>query len=294
LKKQGFFLVLYKIAQKTLAGSNLGKYHFLKSLESYVISNAKSTFVSIQGNKMYLDRKDSLDLSLHGSYETLETEFVKQEVKKGDVVVDIGANIGYYSLILAKIVCNTGKVFAFEPAPDNYSILKKNVEINNYKNVVLENFAISDTNGEIELYLSEESMGWHRIYPSKYCGENHIKVKTITLDDYFRNNSFKDKISFIKMDVEGAELGILKGMTSILTNNKKLTLLLEFVPKYIRESGSNPQELLDILQKHKFEIFIIDEDSDQIQLVDDLHILIGKCDTTNDVPQRINLICKRN
>ena len=293
MKKQIFFLALYKIAQKTLKGSNLGKYPFMKSLESFVISNAKANFVIIQGHKMYLDPKDSLDLSLHGYYEKLETEFVKREVKKGDVVIDIGANIGYYSLILAKIVGDKGKVFAFEPAPDNYSLLKKNIEINDYKNVVLENLAISDKNGNIELYLSQESMGWHRIYPSKYCGENHIKVKTITLDDYFRDISFKDKISFVKMDVEGAELGILRGMASILKNNKKLTLLVEFVPQYIRESGSNPQELLDILKKQMFEISVIEEDSDKIQLVDNLDILLEKCDRTDDLPQRINLICKK-
>lgn len=294
MKKQTFFLALYKIAQKTLAGSTLGKYPFMKSLESFVISHAKANFVIIEGHKMYLDPKDSLDLSLHGSYETLETEFVKSEVTKGDVVIDIGANIGYYSLILAKIVGDKGKVFAFEPAPDNFSLLKKNIEINDYKNVVLENLAISDKNGNIELYLSQESMGWHRIYPSKYCGENHVKVKMVTLDDYFKEISLKDKISFVKMDVEGAELGVLRGMTSILKNNKRLTLLLEFVPHYIREFGSNPKELLDILKEQRFEIFVIDEKSDKVQIVDNLDILLEKCDRTEDLPQRINLICKRN
>jgi FkbM family methyltransferase len=293
LKKQIFFLALYKIAQKTLKGSNLGKYAFVKSLESFVISKAKSNFVIIHGNKMYLDQKDSLDLSLHGSYETLETEFVKNEVKKNDIVIDIGANIGYYSLILAKIVGDKGKVFAFEPAPDNYSLLKKNIEINNYKNVVLENLAISDKNGSIELYLSQESMGWHRIYPSKYCGENHVKVKMVTLDDYFKENTLRDKISFVKMDVEGAELGILRGMTSILENNKKLTLLLEFVPHYIREFGSDPKELLNILKKQSFEISVIEEKSNEVKPVDNLDFLLEQCDRNDDLPQRINLICKR-
>jgi len=293
LKKNQFFKYIYKFAQETLGGRNIGKYPFMKSLENFVISNAKTDFVNIDGHKMYLDSKDSLNLSIQDSYEKLESDLVKQEVKNEDVVLDVGANIGYYTLLLAKLVGTKGKVFAFEPAPDNFFLLEKNISLNGYKNVVLENLALSNSNGHVDLYLSDESMGWHRIYPSKFCSNNHVKVEMIRLDDYFKNENIRDTISFIKMDVEGAEFGVLKGMTTILKNNKKLTLLLEFVPHYIREFGSNPKDLLNFLDEQGFEIFVIEEKSEQIKLVDNFDILLEKNDICNDLPQRTNLLCKR-
>ncbi len=102
-----------------------------------MVSFLKSNFAEVQGQKMFLDKKDVLGLSINGVYEPLETKLVRKEVKKSDVVLDIGANIGYYTLILAKLVGKKGRVFAFEPDPTNFALLKKNISINGYKNVIL-------------------------------------------------------------------------------------------------------------------------------------------------------------
>ena len=81
---------------------------------------------------MYLDSKDSNKLSFNEVYEYLVTELVQKEVKMGNVVLDIGAHIGYYALMFAKLVGPHGKVFAFEPEPGNFAILEKNVRVNDY------------------------------------------------------------------------------------------------------------------------------------------------------------------
>ena len=115
---------------------------------------------------MFLDSVDSLRLSFNGVYEPCETEFVMNEIKKGDVVLDIGANIGYYTLIFARLVGEEGKVFAFEPDPENFALLKKNVEINGYHNVVLVQKAISNKTGKIRLFKFDDFKAGHRIHDS--------------------------------------------------------------------------------------------------------------------------------
>lgn len=129
-------LSVYKEGVKILSGHRIRNFYPVKVINSFIISHLKSNFAEVQGHKMFLDSKDSLRLSIHGIYEPLETELAKKEVKKGNVVLDIGANIGYYTLIFAKLVGEDGKVFAFEPDPTNFALLKKNVEMNGYKNVM--------------------------------------------------------------------------------------------------------------------------------------------------------------
>jgi len=197
-------LAMYKKGIKILSGHGIENFYSVKVAHNFVISHLKSTFAEVDGHKMFLDSKDSLNLSINGVYEPFETELVKKEIKKGDVVLDIGANIGYYTLIYAKLVGEEGKVFAFEPDPDNFALLKKNVEINGYRNVILAQKAVSNKTGKIRLYLSEVNKGDHRIYDS-HDGRKSIEIETIRLDDYFKN--YNVRIDFIKMDVQGAEGG---------------------------------------------------------------------------------------
>ena len=114
-----------------------------RSYINTIESSLKSDFVEFFGGKMYLDSNDSMGLSIRGVYGPASTRAVLENVKIGNVVVDLGANIGYYSLILAKLVGNEGKVFSFVPVPKNFSELEKNIKLNNYSNVIAENIAIS-------------------------------------------------------------------------------------------------------------------------------------------------------
>jgi len=242
------FLSLYNFGMTNLKGKGLRKYPLMKQLKKYVLQKAKSDFAVVDGNKMYLGQ-DDLRLSINGVYEPLATEWVKKNVKKGDTVVDVGANIGYYTLVLAKLVGEQGRVFAFEPDSTNYKLLRKNIEINNYKNIHTENYAIADYEGHAKLFLSKTQMGMHRIYPSKYCSEHYLNVKTRSLDSYFIRET-KKAISFVKIDVEGSEFKVINGMKDIL-KNPGLKMLLEFVPFDIRECGDDPSKLVSMLDEFK-------------------------------------------
>jgi len=110
------------------------------------------------------DRMISATLQRDHIWEAYETQLTLRHLQRGDVYVDVGANIGYYTLVAAQRVGVTGKVIAYEPDPDNFALLKANVERNNLSNVTLFPFALHDTGGEGQLFLSGDNFGDHRIY----------------------------------------------------------------------------------------------------------------------------------
>lgn len=260
-----FLLKKYLAVANKLSGHGLvKKIKPLLSLNRFIVSRLKLSYVEIQGHKMFLHPKTTLDYTLEKDHEPFETEIIEKHVKPGDVVVDVGANIGYYTLIFARLVGKEGRVFAFEPDPDNFALLKKNVEVNGYKNVIIEQKAVSDKSGQIKLYLNPENVGMHRIYRSNYAHES-IQVESITLDDYF--NNFDRKIDLVKMDIEGAEISAFKGMRSLAQNNPDLKIVTEFVPAFISEFNYKSEDFLELLAQSGFILYEIDSDEKKVKKV---------------------------
>ena len=253
----------YKIIKRVLAGRGLTKFSFIRGIKNYALEYFKTELVFVQGNKMYLDKEDCLQLSVNEIIEPVETELFKNKIKNGDIVVDIGANIVYFTLLMAKLVGNNGKTFSFEPEPKNFTILSKNVIINNYKNVVLEKKGVSDYNGTSKFFLSSENTGMHSLHKVDNKGKE-IDIDVIKLDDYFIIEGLVDRISMIKIDVEGAELQVLNGMTKILKNGK-LKLLIEFIPEHLEKHGTNPSDILKILEDNNFKLYHINEKTKKLE-----------------------------
>ena len=232
------------------------------------------------GITMYLNPNDkavSYFLSKEMVWEPFETEIMKNFFKSNTVFADIGAHIGYYSLLCASIA-KQGKVFSFEPVKENFEILKKNVGVNNFKNIIISDSAISDTDSPKILYLSNENnTGDNRFFSDNFreIPENRLelKVKCITLDQFLVN--YKIKPNIIKMDIQGAELHALKGMKKTLDEITKLVIFTEFWPRGIVANGGSPISFLDLLSHHGFEIYEIDSVQKKIlkkstkQLVDE-------------------------
>ena len=258
------YMVFKKISSKIFkksvtgfAGHGIGNNKVVSSVFNYLKSNLKNDFVEIDGNKLFLDKNDSLNLSINGIYEEFETDLVKKEIHKGDVVIDIGANIGYYTIMFAKLVGDSGKVIAFEPDPTNYELLKKNIEINGFTNVILEQKALSDNPGKMMLSLNNENTAGHHLDFKNENSINSIEVDVLSLDDYF---SYKNiKINFIKMDVEGAESNVIKGMSNILKTSKNLKMIVEYNPFAIKQLGLTPENYLELLIKNEFLLYDVDE-----------------------------------
>lgn len=263
-------LASYKAANSVLGGYGIGKFYPIRIGYQFVLERLQSNFAMVLGHKMFLDSKDPLQLSINGIYEEFETSLVNKEIKQGDVVLDIGAHIGYYTLIFAKLVGKKGRVYAFEPDPTNFALLKQNVEINGYKNVILVQKAVSNKNGKLELFLGEVNTADHRIYNS-HDARKFIKIESIKLDDYFKD--YKGKISFVKIDIQGAEKVAVLGMSELLKKNKSIKIITEFWPIGLKRYGIEPKEYLQLLLKHGFNLYEIIDKQGKIKLTNPKELL---------------------
>lgn len=230
--------------------------------------------LEIQGSKMYINIKetDPIMRQTFQSYasglihEEVTTKLFKEIIKKGDTVIDLGANIGYFTLLASKLVGANGKVFAFEPAPKNFEYLIKNIELNDYKNIVAIQKAVSNHNGKTKLYLSPYDSGHHTInrsdgieaYRLGRAGDVvSIDIETVTLDDYLKDKGYK--VDVMKIDIEGAEPLAFDGMRKTLSKNQNIKIFLEFFPLLIEKMGNSPKEFIELLLKN-FNIFVIGHD----------------------------------
>jgi len=252
---------LYKNTYDFSINRNLGRYAIVRYAHKLLQSKLKSDFVEFDGNKMFLDPNDSLQMSCFGSFEPFETEVVKKLIKIGNNVLDIGANIGYFSLLFAKLVGNNGRVYAFEPEPENFRILKKNLEINHYNNTMAIQKAISDKNHTVKLFLNEINTGNHSIYKSSETSA-FIDIESIKLDDF--SDIQNKRIDFIKIDIEGAEIDAFKGMKNVLQKNSQVTILSEFNLYLLNKFNKKPREYVKILNDLGFEIFLLDSKKKKI------------------------------
>lgn len=254
---------IHSFLKKTLGGFGLEHLFPINIFYKLLVKSIKSDYAVVCGHKMFLDSQDSLNLSVNGIYEPTETELINREIRPGDVVLDIGANIGYYTLQMAKLVGSSGKVYAFEPDPTNFEILLKNISLNEYNNIVPINKAVSDKTGDALLFLNEENKGDHRLYSSQ-DSRSSKKVKTISIDDYFSKK--KIKISFIKMDIQGSEVKAFNGMKKIISQNKKLKIISEFWPEGISMAGDNSKKYFNSLLQKGFLIKEISETKKSIEI----------------------------
>ena len=201
----------------------------------------------VQNSKMLLEPKSGgihMDLFLNGIRESICTQILQDILEPDMVVVDIGANIGYYALMEAREV---KKVYAIEPEPKNYEALLVNIQLNKYTNVEAHNLAIGDRNGKVLFDLANIS-NWHRVSCNNTEG-NTIEVPMATLDTFLKDK----EVHLIRMDVEGYELNILKGAKEILERHP-LHLFLEVHRDYLKEYRGSTEELLELLDIHGFTI----------------------------------------
>jgi len=278
-------------------GYGFGKNPFVRRILKKTKIVLKPEFTIIDGQKIFLDRWDSLDLLENRVYGELDTKIVKKIVKSGDVVLDLGANIGYFTILFAKIVGENGKVVAFEPESKNFQILKKNISENGYNNVILENKAVSEKNGSTVLFTGTKSSGANRIYEPKKAQEWRKKekqqefekneIETVSIDK-FLNEKEIEKVNFIKIDIEGGEFFALKGMKNIL-KNPDLKIFMEWDRPALEDSGIKPIEVLELLKQENFIIYYVHDIKNKLELADEKKLLTSE---TYKI-KTINLLCTK-
>jgi FkbM family methyltransferase len=240
------------------------------------------------GHTVHMNPSDfgvSFELQSTGEYEGASMDYVRRTLQPGMVFVDVGANIGLFTLTAARQIGANGRVFAFEPGNDNCALLRKNVEVNNYTgNVTVIEKAVSNKSGTCTLFKSEFNPADHRIYEVSKDRKS-MEIECIALDDYFKPGN---RIDMIKMDIEGAEELAIKGMERILTETKKLQLVVECWPSMLAKAGTDPVALFTSLQNKGFSLSVIDDAAKTITPMDAAKAVQFSWD--NDVA---NILCVR-
>jgi FkbM family methyltransferase len=196
-------------------------------------------------------------------------------------VLDIGANVGKVTLILAKQVGDTGKVYSFEPEQNNFDLLKKNIEINNLKNVIPLRYAVTDKNEKTLLKVSG-ACTTHQICTD--TDEATQEIETISLDEYFKDQ----RIDFMKIDAEGSEPKIINGMKGIVKNNPNLKFITEYEVRVMTALKVDRVKYTDDLISLGYEIF---ETRDGVkELIPTSSAKLANYYNTNS-PYRTNLFC---
>jgi len=255
----------------------------------FVFTPASRSTSFVHGVELRFDPAD-VDAGpfLLGSYEEGTSRLFEQLLEPGMVVVDVGAHVGYYTLLAARRVGPNGKVYAFEPHPRNFALLKRNCELNGFRNVIALPMAVSSHSGYSRLYLSHRARtGLHSLYPNRYASHRTVVVESTTLDGFFEKQGWP-RLDLLKMDIEGAELAALEGSKQLLQRMPTLKWIVEFFPATLDAAGVVPADFLDTLLSLDFSIDVIDEDLGITPL--DVPQLIKRLSAG---PLAVNLLCQR-
>jgi FkbM family methyltransferase len=194
--------------------------------------------------------------------------FLDRHIEPGMVILDIGANVGFYSLLFAQKVGPQGKVYAFEPDPLSRQILEDRRRAAGATNLQVAPIALGEHEGKVILYCNPTNRADNRIHDSLQApGVEAIEVRMTPLDT-FRSQNGIDRIDALKMDVQGAEVAVLRGMRQIMRETPPRWMFLEFEPELLRGAGSSPEELWALLDEYGYEAFSVGEDGQAAPVTD--------------------------
>ena len=188
------------------------------------------------------------------NYEDENFSFLQKVAKPGHVVIDIGAHLGLFSVRAAQLVGDNGKVFAFEPAPSTFLLLKKTIQINKVGTIVVPvQAAVADQKGKTKFFVSD-TIGDVANSLVDYDDNIHhgYDVEVICCDDFVRDNNIK--VNFLKIDAEGAELHVLKGAVRILKEHRPYCILAMH-PDSILKFGDSNTKIWDYLLDLPYTIY---------------------------------------
>lgn len=203
-----------------------------------------------------IEHRHYLAALVRGQMEPGTLRVFRRLVPRGGVVVDVGAYLGVFTLVAARLVGDNGKVLALEVDPRSLPFLKQNIDQNGFvgRTQIIE-VAASDTCGTAVFFLNEGGGSASSLVRPR-SGYQKIQVPTARLDDLTAN---LPRVDVMKIDVEGAEVRVLRGAKRLLSRNSDISIICEVNPSALEAGGSSPQELIGVLKEFGFEVFQIDE-----------------------------------
>jgi FkbM family methyltransferase len=234
------------------------------------------------GDYVYqFDLSDTLQRQMYfGLYDQAEIALMCSILSPGDVFFDIGANVGYYSLVASQIVGASGQIHAFEPIPDNVTRLRSAVQRNEVKNVTINQMAVGESEGVLDLYIGNESLGNSGWASVVFSGRRPdvVTVPQATMDNYISEHGIKS-IRLVKLDIEGAEPEAICGMRSVLKSSNAPDILCEVNPWLLERRGLDSRAITLPLAEHGYRLFSVNrsgqEELDPSSLVTSLTNFYG-------------------
>jgi FkbM family methyltransferase len=216
---------------------------------------------------VYFDYFNFLD------HEPLTSKVFKSLLKPGDTVVDVGANIGHYTLLAASVVGPLGHIHAIECSPETLALLSSNVQKNKLQNVVIHPFAAASQRGTLSLNVTAIGLSWfnpHANWPTVSGSGTSVEVQAVPVDEIV-----SPPVNLVKIDAEGVDLDALKGMKSILSESPRVSVIVEWAPPLLAETGKDPMEIIQWLKDAGFsKIAVINEISKKQQSLEDVVALV--------------------
>jgi FkbM family methyltransferase len=271
---------------KPFIGSGIGNIPFVakayRNLTPYLIGGKKGIIdfgdfkMQIPGNRV----NDVITLFIaNGKYEPATTRAFREILKEGDTVVDVGANIGYFSLLSSRLVGGKGCVIAFEPEPHNIESFRRNVTLNRFTNTGVNTFAIGNYNGESEFHISTNDPAHSLVKAKVHSSSIVVKVRKLDVFEIAKAN-------LIKTDTEGNELAVLRGAEKLIKRSPDIKLIIEVNPDLI-----NVKELWDLVKSLGMNMFYI---------LNDCKDTITQCYTWEELDKAsrnpmfyVNLLCTK-
>ena len=198
-----------------------------------------------------------------GVWEPYETSLLLELLRPGDVFVDVGANIGYFSVLAASVVRAEGAegaegaVFAFEPDPDNFRLLQANAALNAQQNCITTvPAALSDSTGEGRLFLAADNLGDHQVYAGEETRPS-IAIALLQGSEYLEDRV--QRVDLIKVDTQGSEFHVIAGLLPLLLRlQRKPRIIIELTPHALRQAGASGRALIESLAQLGQPMWIID------------------------------------
>jgi FkbM family methyltransferase len=258
--------------------------------------------IRVDGLHIYHDGRASLEVRLltMGMFDRQVTALLKEIVKPGMTVLDVGANIGYFSVLAAKLAGASGSVWAFEPTPHVVDILKKNVRANGFEDCIhVVPQAVGDELGSVRLYVNVTENTLSSLYPEA-SGQQYeqipgqyefVDVPCTTVDAWAAQRGWP-AVALIKMDIEGGETAALAGMVDVSRHNPRLKLIVEFNVRTLRAAGATIDEFFAGLSSCGFErISAIGDRLQPLHMPDDLQWILHEMQRLGN--DSINLLCEK-
>jgi FkbM family methyltransferase len=287
---------LFTTAIKPLVGTGIGRIKVLADIYQKFATKIlpSEKVIEVQGFKIKVVTQGhigdiSTELLFKGVHEPMTTQVFKRLIEQGNCVVDVGANIGYFTLLAARLVGQQGRVFSFEPSIDNMTELVHNLVLNSFQNVNTSLTALSDYNGRSKFFLSTRESARHSLIQShEHDGSVVVDVKK--LDDVIDYERIP--VHFIKTDTEGNELAVLKGAKQTIMHNQGIKILFEVYFDALKANNVEISELWNYVKKELGfkHIFLVDDYKNRMFRVNNYGQVIDYCKKNK---LACNLLCSR-